>query len=446
MKLNIAKSLRGALCALLVLPCSLEARADDTAQDWVPIVVGAQYTGIVQHLAPFDAAYSGPLSLTDQGDTQRSHTFGVYFGMQMPAHLQVYLDVEMFKGDGIGGGTGLGGLTDGDVVRAGTGLPKTPYVARAYLQYTLPLSAETKPQSRAQDQLPSPAPVSALVVKLGKLSVADDFDQNSYANNVRTQFENLAFVNNLAWDYAADTRGYTGGVMLAYEQPLWTLKYGIYRMPVLANHAQLEWPLSLAHGDNLELDLTPPSGTVVRLLIYRNVARMGDYTEAITIGEATHTPPDIVADDHDGRVKHGYGINIEQPLADDGDTGLFARFGWDDGNTESFAYAEVDETLSVGAQLSGAHWGRSDDRLAAGISYQGLSTEHRDYLAAGGCGFILCDGALDYGYEKTFEAYYRFQIGRWIQLSPDYQYITNPGYNRARGPARIVGLRLHASY
>lgn len=422
------------------------SRADDAAENWVPELLGAQYTGIVQHLSPFAAAYSGPLSLTSQGDTQRSHTFGGYFGMQMPEHLQAYLDVEMFKGDGIGRGTGLGGLTDGDVVRAGTGLPKTPYVARAYLQYTLPLAEGIRTQSRAQDQLPGPVPVSSFTVKLGKLSVADDFDQNSYANNVRSQFMNLAFTNNLAWDYAADTRGYTGGLLLAYAQPDWALKFGVYRMPVLANHPQLEWPLSRAQGDNLELDLTPPSGTVIRLLVYRNVARMGDYAEAITLAEVTHTQPDIVADDRDGRVKHGYGINLEQALADDGDTGLFARYGWDDGATESFAYAEVDETLSVGAQLSGAHWGRAEDRLAAAASYQGLSTEHRDYLAASGCGFILCDGALSYGYEKTFEAYYRFQIGNWVQLSPDYQYIQNPGYNRARGPARVLGLRLHASY
>ncbi len=437
------------LCAALgAAAYCLPVLADPTpAEVWVPELVGAQYTGIVQHLSPFGADYSGPLSLTDAGDTQRSHTFGAYFGMQMPAQLQAYLDVEMFKGDGVGHGTGLGGLSNGDVVRAGSGLPKTPYVARAFLEYTLPLGAESHSVDRAVDQLPGPVPASALVIKLGKLSVADDFDQNRYADSVRTQFMNLAFTNNLAWDYAADTRGYTDGLMLAWEQPRWAIKFGIYRMPELANHPELEWPLNRAHGDNLELDWMPDDGgTVLRLLLYRNVARMGIYADVIASAQANRTRPNIVADDMDGRVKHGYGLNLEQPLADDGDTGLFARFGWDDGTTESFAYAEVDQTLSLGAQLSGVHWGRSEDRLALAVDYNGLSTEHAAYLHVGGCGFILCDGGLNYGYEKIVEAYYRIQLGKYLQLSPDYQFISDPGYNRVRGPARVIGLRLHAGY
>lgn len=416
------------------------------AQPWVPMLLGAQYTGILQHLSPFGAAYSGPLSLTAAGDTETSHTFGAYFGVQLPACWQAYLDIEMFKGDGVGGGTGLGGLPDGDVVRAGTGLPKTPYVARAYLQYTLPLGDDSTSVSRAQDQLPGEVPAQGLSFKAGKLSVADDFDQNRYADSVRTQFENLAFVNNLAWDYAADTRGYTDGAMVAWTGPVWTLRFGRYRMPLLANHQQLEWPLTRAYGDNLELDWTGNTGTVLRFLVYRNVARMGVYDEAIAIGVEQGKAPDIVADDREGRVKTGYGFNLEQPLADGGDTGLFLRAGWDDGRSESFAYAEVDRTLSLGAQISGAHWGRGDDRVGLAIDYDALSSEHAAYLAAGGCGFILCDGKLDYGYEKILEGYYRAQLGKYAQLGPDIQYIFNPGYNRDRGPARIVGLRLRLYY
>ncbi|MDE2139377.1 MAG: carbohydrate porin, partial [Gammaproteobacteria bacterium] len=233
------------------------ALADDNAAPlWTPQLLGAQYTGIRQHLYPFGAAYSGPLSLTPNGDTQTTNTFGAYFGMQMTPRWQAYLDIEMFKGAGIGNATGLGGITDGDAVRAGGGLPKIPYLARAYFQYTLPLDdGNTVPVSRAQDQLPGEQPVSALMVKFGKLSVADDFDQNRYANSTRTQFENWSFINNLAWDYAADTRGYTDGLVLDYARPAWALKFGIYRMPERANHEALEWPITLAHGENLELDL-----------------------------------------------------------------------------------------------------------------------------------------------------------------------------------------------
>lgn len=414
---------------------------------WVPQLLAAQYTGIRQHLYPFGAAYSGPLSLTPDGDTQTSNTFGAYFGMQMGPHWQAYLDLEMFKGGGVGNATGLAGPVNGDVVREGNGLPKTPYVARAYLQYTLPLGSDPAHVDRAQDQLPGAPPDQAVLVKFGKLSVADDFDQNRYANNARTQFMNWTLINDGAWDYAADTRGYTDGVVLGWLQPLWSLKFGVYRMPRLANQEALEWPITLAYGDNLELDLMPnQSGTVIRLLAYRNVARMGIYQEAIVLARETGTTPNIVADDRDGREKYGFAINLEQPLADEGNTGVFLRAGWNDGHTESFVFTEADRNLSFGAQLSGTHWGRAEDHVALAVSVNGLSSDHKQYLERGGCGFELCDGALNYGYEKIVEAYYRVQLGKYLQLSPDIQFISNPGYNRDRGPARVMGLRLHVSY
>lgn len=424
-----------------------EADEAEAAPNWIPQLLAAQYTGIRQHLYPFGAAYSGPLSLTPDGDTETSQTFGGYFGMQMSPHWQAYFDVEMFKGAGVGNAVGLGGITNGDVIREGNDLSKAPYIARVYLQYTLPLSGGVTRVARGQDQLPGEQPDSALVIKFGKLAVTDDFDQNRYANSTRTQFENWDFINNVAWDYAADTRGYTDGIVLAYLQPAWSLKFGVYRMPQRANQEALEWPITLAYGSNLELDLMPnQSGTVIRLLAYRNVARMGIYAQAIAIAQQTGSTPDIAADDAEGRVKHGFGLNIEQPLADGGDTGVFARLGWDDGHTETFAYTEVDRTASVGVQLSGVHWGRPQDQFGVAVAYNGLSSQHKVYLELGGCGFELCDGALNYGYEKILEAYYRFQVGRYMQVSPDVQFISNPGYNRDRGPARVVGLRLHASY
>ncbi|MDE3073366.1 MAG: carbohydrate porin, partial [Pseudomonadota bacterium] len=145
------------------------------------------------------------------------------------------------------------------------------------------------------------------------------------------------------------------------------------------------------------------------------------------------------------RHKHGYVVNAELPLADGGDTGLFARWAWNDGRTQSFAYTEADRALSVGAQLSGVRWQRPEDRVGIALDLDGLSGAHRAYLAAGGCGFMLCDGTLDYGRERVVEAYYRLQLGHYLQLGPDLQWIASPGYNRARGPARVVGLRMHLS-
>jgi carbohydrate-selective porin OprB len=178
-------------------------------------------------------------------------------------------------------------------------------------------------------------------------------------------------------------------------------------------------------------------------LAFRNKARMGIYEDAIAIAQATGQLPDIRADDQPGRHKYGFGLNGELPLADDGDTGLFMRAGWNDGRTESFVFTEVDRTLSGGLQLSGAHWGRPTDHFSIALAINGLSSIHADYLALGGEGFVLGDGALNYGREQILEAYYSFTPVAHLTLSPDLQLIHNPGYNRDRGPARFVGLRAH---
>ena len=263
---------------------------------------------------------------------------------------------------------------------------------------------------------------------------------------------NWSLWDNSAWDYAADTRGYTYGAVFGYISPHWSLKYGAYLMPVKANGQELEDVPGRARADNLELTLAPPgSGTIVRLLAYRNTARMGIYRDAIAIAAASGTVPDIVADDRQGRHKYGFGINIEQPLADDGETGAFARLGWNDGKTESFAFTEVDSLVSVGGQVSGRHWTRPEDHLAAAVAIEGLSGPHRDYLRAGGYGFLLGDGTLSYAHEQVLEIYYNAQLASIpipkyplkIQLSPDFQYIRNPAYNRDRGPVKFWAVRLH---
>jgi carbohydrate-selective porin OprB len=202
-----------------------------------------------------------------------------------------------------------------------------------------------------------------------------------------------------------------------------------------------------ARGDNVELSLMPGrAGTVVRLLAFHNEGRMGDYREAMAIGSATGTVPSTLADEQPGRTKYGFGVNIEQPLANNGETGLFARLGWANGANSAWSYTEVDRDASMGLQVSGINWGRPDDRFGIGVAADGLTGSHRHYLEEGGIGMLIGDGALNYGLEKIAEAYYRIQLGRFVQLSPDFQYIENPGYNRDRGPVQVYGVRLHMSY
>ncbi|MDE1894660.1 MAG: carbohydrate porin, partial [Xanthomonadaceae bacterium] len=374
------------------------ASADDAGGApplFVPRLLDAQATIVGQELADLRSPYAGPLSLPANGDRAVSRTFGIYLGMRLPAHLAFYLDTELFTGGGVNKGTGMAGYVNGDVVRAGPGAGRQrPYIARAYLDWNLPLDPAGAPVARAQDQLPGELAAQRIELKLGRLALGDDFDRNRYANDTRRQFMNWDFINAAAYDFAADTRGYTDGFVAAWVKPRWTLRYGVYQMPLLANGQALAGPLGRARAEQVQLTLRPfgADGFALRLLGYRNIAQMGSYAQALALAALQGGAPDIVADDRHGRRKHGYVVNAELPLADGGDTGLFARWAWNDGRTQSFAYTEADRALSVGAQLSGVRWQRPEDRLGIALDLDGLSGAHRAYLAAGGCGFMLCDG------------------------------------------------------
>jgi high affinity Mn2+ porin len=181
---------------------------------------------------------------------------------------------------------------------------------------------------------------------------------------------------------------------------------------------------------------------VVRALAFVNHADMGSYREAIDgylFGR--DAVPDITLYRRQGRVKYGFGLNGEQEV-----TRLwrvFGRLGWNDGATESFAYTEIDRTAEAGSDFRGSPWHRPQDKLGAAFVVNGISGDHRRYLALGGLGFILGDSGLNYGLEKILETYYDAHLWRGLSVAIDYQHVTDPGYNRDRGPVSVVSFRVH---
>ncbi len=137
-------------------------------------------------------------------------------------------------------------------------------------------------------------------------------------------------------------------------------------------------------------------------------------------------------------------MNVEQPLTDW--LGLFSRWGWNEGQHESYAYTEVDETVQVGAGAQGTRWKRKLDRAGLAFISNGISRDHQQYLSLGGLGFLLGDGNLNYGRENIVESYYTLHLWRGIFTSVDAQHINNPGYNRDRGPVLAAALRLHVEF
>lgn len=408
-----------------------------------------QSTFILQSMPGFPSRYEGPHSLPARRQAQLSHTYTLYLGVRPVSWLEGFVDPEMIRGNGLNGGQGLAGFTNGEVIR-NPSVGKEPYVARAFARITIPMSTQTEPVETGDHQFGGSQAVHRLTLTGGKLATTDLFDTNTYANSTRTQFMNWSFLNSTAYDFAADTRGYTVGAAAELTWDAWTLRVGSFEMPTVANGIDLANNLGSSRGDQVELELrTHLAGaqakpTTFRVLAYRNVSDAGLYAEALAA--AGPGVPDITAVRRDRTAKYGFSANAEQPLADHGDTGLFARAAWNNGQSETFAFTEADASWTLGGQLSGVHWSRPDDRVGLAIAQNFLSGPHRAYLAAGGLGFQLGDGALSAGPESICETYYSWHLCPHADLTGDVQLIANPAFNRDRGPLAVFSARLHIGF
>ena len=406
--------------------------------------LSGQINLIWQAHGDFRSPYQGDNSFRPEAEQALSRLWTIYTGVKLPGHVELLFDVESAGGRGLSDALGLAGFTNLDVVRNPT-LGAAPYVARAMVHVTIPLDTDLADATPTPLSLAARVPVRRVDSRAGKLGMADVFDINAVGSDSHLQFTNWTVDNNGAYDYAADTRGYTYAAIVEYGTPRWALRFGEALMPAVANGIDMDWNISRAHAENLELELHPVTGLGVRLLGYANHANMGSYNEAIHGFLTGHDPkPDVVAYRQQGRVKTGVGANVEYSFPRS--LRVFARTGWNEGNNESFAYTEVNNSVQAGGDLTGAFWHRSLDRLGVAIVSNGLSTPHRQYLALGGEGFLLGDGTLRYGREEILETYYTAHLWRGLSASGGLQFIDHPGYNRDRGPVLVGMLRLHADF
>jgi high affinity Mn2+ porin len=412
---------------------------------WDRFWVSAQANFIRQQQPAFEAKYSGSNSFLPEASHASSRVETLYSGFRITSQLEILADVESAGGAGLSNALGIAGFTNVDVVRNPT-LGETPYISRVMLHYTIPLSNETTEATRNPLSLASTVPVRRLEIRAGKMSTVDFFDLNSAGSDSHLQFMNWAAVNNGAFDYAADTRGYTYGLVMELYAKTWAARFGEMLMPTVANGIKLDWDMARARGENFEFEyrtaLFPKRATVIRPLAFINHATMGNYRDAINgYLSGKDAVPDVTLYRKQGTIKYGFGLNAEQEL-----TPLwraFGRLGWNDGATESFAYTEIDRTAEIGTDFQGKPWHRSQDKIGAAFVLNGLSGDHRRYLALGGLGFILGDGGLNYGLEKIFETYYTAHLWRGVSVAADYQHVSNPGYNQDRGPVSVVSFRIH---
>lgn len=407
--------------------------------------VHEQGTVVTQTHPPFRSPYVGPNSLLPKESAQATtETATLFLAARVWRGGEVVFNPEVAGGVGFSGTTGIAGFTNGEATRVGLPAP-TPYIARLLFRQTWEMEGPGEVVEDAPNQIATRRrEVNRFTILAGKLSATDMADANRYSHDPRTQFLNWSIMYNGAWDYPANVRGYTYGVAADYNSLFWAVHYGVFAEPAVANGAPIDPRFLQANGQILEVEehwggFGGRPGKL-REWVFLNRARMGNYSEALA---EMPVDPDVTLT-RAYRFKYGFGGNLEQEVGRD--VGVFAKAGWNDGHSESWAFTEIDRTAVAGVVVKGSWWGRRGDEVGAAVVINGLSGPHRDYLAAGGLGFIIGDGRLRYAPEQIVEAYYSWRLAPGIFLTFDLQGVNHPAYNADRGPLAVATIRFHGEH
>jgi len=423
---------------------SLTPLANETEQ-WS---IHAQSTYISQWKNNFNSPYYGEKSMLNktEGDVPRSYTFSAtaFLGGRLWEGAEVYLNPEMFEGTPFSNLSGLGGFTNGELQK-GSAVPPVYYMARMFLRQTIGLGGGKEHIEGGANQLAGNVDKRRLVLSYGSFSALDFFDANTYSHDPRTQFLNWSIMASGAYDYAASSRGYTYGFVAEYYDDSWVVRASRLAMPKTPNALNLDYDLTQQYGDTAEVThqhvvFNQPGK--IRALVFQNRGIMATYTNAVNFGQQTNTVPNIYNVRNGYQTKWGYAINAEQAITEN--LGSFARWSWNNGQTETQAFTDISLSLSGGLSLQGASWGRKKDTVGVGFAVNGISSQQITYLQQGGSTMFIGDGALKYKQEQIVETFYSFNLYKGIYLTADYQRIANPAYNGARGPVNFFGLRAHA--
>ncbi len=422
---------------------SILASAEVATEDWN---AKFQSTYVWQKNAAFNSPYSSVNSLSSDAHKSYSFTATAALGIRLWQSGELYLNPEVAQGVAFSNLTGLGGFTNGELART-SGPHLTLYRARAFLRQTWGLGGGLEDMESGANQLASSVDKNRVVLTIGNLSVLDIFDNNNYSHDPRSQFLNWAIMTYGAYDYAADARGYSWGAALEYRRDNWAVRAGRFIQPKEPNQQALDPNILQHYGDQIEVEhaheIDGRPGKL-KLLVFHSHVKMSRYQDALNLSALTATTPDINQVRFSDQDKYGIGLNLEQEI--NSDIGMFARAMWADGKTETYAFTEIDQSFSGGILIKGSRWQRADDTVGLAFAINGLSNLHRQYLAAGGLGFFLGDGQLNYKSENILEAFYSIKLNKYAWLTLDLQHIQHPAYNADRGPVNFGGVRLHTEF
>jgi high affinity Mn2+ porin len=404
--------------------------------------IHGQSTFIEQYHPAFHAPYTGPLSLDPGSRAKETLSVSLFLGARLWREAELYLNPELLQGFGLSNSTGIAGFANGEAFKVGTKYP-VGKISRLFLRQTFALGGSTEAVESDQNQLAGQRSVDRIVITVGKYGVVDIFDDNQYAHDSRSGFLNWTINEMGAFDMASPAFNYTYGATAEWYQAWWAVRAGFFLEPTYPNSVEIDTTFRQVQpvGELEERHQWWGEAGKLKLLVFGKHVDAGSFSEAIASSKATGQTPSTAAV-RKGRVWGlGAGVNLEQQLA--ASLGMFARASVQSGQYEEFSFTQVQESVSAGLVLTGAKWNRDDDRIGLGVVADGIFAPERAYLAAGGTGIIIGDGALNYGGEEVVEAYYELVPWAWAAISADYQFVNHPAYNRDRGPVSVFGARLH---
>ncbi|WP_294334352.1 carbohydrate porin [uncultured Sphingomonas sp.] len=432
-----------ACAAALSFLLPIAAQAQDTG-DPQTLGVHGQATMVVQGVGGFTDPYRGPNSLAPK-QVRETVDVTLYVGVRPWAGGELWVSPEIDQGFGLSNTLGVAGFPSAEAYKVGK---DEPYLRlqRLLFRQTIALGGEESAVAPGINVLGGTQTANRLVLTAGKFGVGDVFDTNRYAHDPRGDFLNWSAVDTGSFDYAADAWGYSTGIAAEWYQGAWTLRGGLFNLSKVPNGETLERDFRQYQID-VEVEhrhLIDGQPGAIRVTAFRNRGRFGRFDDALALGAASGQPADTALV-RQRTTRMGADVNVEQAVT--ATLGLFARAGFADGSIEPYDFTDIDRTAQIGASLNGAGWGRANDRIGLVGIINGISREHQRYLDAGGVGVLVGDGKLPHpGSEAIAEAYYDWQPRKGFDVTLDYQFIVNPGYNRDRGPANVLALRLHGGF
>lgn len=427
-----------------VVPAPVAPADEPAAESWA---IHGQATNVWQYHPGFSSSIPrGANSLDNGSSVAETLSVTLFGGVRLWEGAEAWISPEIDQGYGLSGTFGIAGFPNGEAYQIPN---RGPYVRvpPIFLRQTIGLGGATEKVEPDLTVLGGTQSANRVVITIGKFSVADVFDKNTYAHDPRNDFLNWTIIDAGAFDYVGDDWGYTFGGSVEWYQDWWTIRAGLFDETLLPDSKYVSAPLGTQSQALSEFearyDLLDQPGKV-RLLFFGTRARMSSYYDAIAQGVALGVP----ATDEGVRrlrTKAGIVLNIEQQVVKD--LGVFVRASQQDPGVLSNAFTDVTQSVSAGVSLTGSRWGRPDDTVGLAGVVNLASHALRAYLAAGGLGIVIGDGQLRAsGPEQIVEAFYSFAVMKGVYLGADYQFVNNPGYNRERGPVSVLGLRLHAEF